>query len=228
MTETLRIDAGLVLEAGGRLQALAGDIPPPPTSFSPTGGDALSMAIAAKVAEVVEPVIAQLPVVKEDLRKYAQNVMNAANTYESVDRQIAEDILNRVEALDDAARTGGGTAGVSGSPAGGTGDAQQAGQLGSMMQMPMHLAQQAAQAPMQAAGTVGTIPQAMAQSAEQAVQQAGQPTQTEGKGEAPAPSDESPLDEQASAGDTNSERAPLNSSTPDSPRSTEEGPGTAL
>ncbi len=78
MTEDLRIDTGLVLEAGGRLQTLAGAIPPPPATFSPAGADALSTAIAGKIAEVVDPVIAQLPVTKEELTRFAQNVLNAA------------------------------------------------------------------------------------------------------------------------------------------------------
>ena len=80
VTETLRIDTSLVSEAAGRLQEMAGQIPPPPTAFSPQGADGLSVAIAGKVAEVVAPVIAQLPVTKEELTRYAQNVLNAANT----------------------------------------------------------------------------------------------------------------------------------------------------
>ncbi|KUI19817.1 hypothetical protein AU193_07580 [Mycobacterium sp. GA-1285] len=100
----------MVLEAGGRLRALADAIPEPPASFKPSGDDALSTAIAAKVAEVVDPAIAQLPVVKAELAKYAQNVINAANTYEAVDRQIAEEILKRLESLSDAAGEGPGTA----------------------------------------------------------------------------------------------------------------------
>ncbi|KUH66339.1 hypothetical protein AU184_00700 [Mycolicibacterium novocastrense] len=110
MTETLRIDTDLVLEAGGRLRAVADAIPEPPASFKPAGGDALSTAIAAKVAEVVDPAIAQLPVVKAELAKYAQNVVNAANTYDAVDRQIAEEIRKRLETLSDVAGEGPGAA----------------------------------------------------------------------------------------------------------------------
>ncbi|WP_156434492.1 type VII secretion target [Mycobacterium sp. IS-1590] len=110
MTEPLRIDTDLVLEAGGRLRALADAIPEPPASFKPAGGDALSTAIAAKVAEVVDPAIAELPVVKAELAKYAQNVVHAANTYDAVDRQIAAEIRKRLELLNDAAGEGPGTA----------------------------------------------------------------------------------------------------------------------
>ncbi|MGE2723051.1 hypothetical protein [Mycolicibacterium celeriflavum] len=124
MTETLRVDTELVLEAGGRLQALANDIPEPPASFKPRGEDALSTAIAAKVAEVVDPVIAQLPVAKAALVKYAQNVVNAANTYDATDRQIAEEILKRLESVVDAAGAGGAAVGaVSGAALGGMPDA---------------------------------------------------------------------------------------------------------
>lgn len=107
MTEVLRVDTGLVREAGERLRGIAADIPEPPTVYRPTGGDALSAAIAAKVTEVVDPALAQMPVTKEELTKYAQNVVNAANTYDAVDGQLAEEILKRLELLDAAARTGG-------------------------------------------------------------------------------------------------------------------------
>ncbi|WP_326548518.1 type VII secretion target [Mycolicibacterium sp. ND9-15] len=234
MTETLRIDTGLVREAGARLQALAGAIPPPPASHSPAGGDALSTAIAAKVAEVVDPVIAQLPVTKDELTRYAEKVVNAANTYDAVDRQIAEEILKRDEALDDAAGPGGGaTAGFAGSSSGATaspvaGEARQAGQMGSMTQIPAQMTQQATQAPMQAAGMAAAIPQAMTQGAQQAVQQVGPLAETAGKAEEPGRSGESVPQEQTAAGDTNGERAPETSSSPGSARSTEEGPGIAL
>src|SRR5690349_5572366 len=119
MTEDLRIDTGLVLEAGGRLQGIAGAIPPPPASFSPTGADALSTAISGKVAEIVDPVIAQMPLTKADLTKYAQNVAAAANQYDAVDRHIADEILKRLQEFDDAKN--GGTRGADGSPSAGGG-----------------------------------------------------------------------------------------------------------
>lgn len=193
MTETLRIDTGLVLEAGGRLQALAGAIPPPPAAFRPSGADPLSTAIAAKVAEVVDPVIAQLPVTKEDLLRYAQNVVNAAGRYDAVDRQLAEEILERLEKLDtdgdgaggagsggSVASTAGPGAGASQQAAGGT---QDAGQLGQMMQMPMQMAQQAAQIPMQLAGMAAAIPAAMMQGVSSAMQQVGQVSEMAGMDE---------------------------------------------
>ncbi|BBY81357.1 hypothetical protein H7I53_07040 [Mycolicibacterium pulveris] len=182
MTETLRIDAQLVLEAGNRLQALAAAIPPPPASFSPSGGDALSVAIAGKVAEVVDPVLAQLPVTKEELMRYAQNVLTAAGMYDAADRQLAEEILKRVGELDGAQTQAGSTSGGvgGGSGAGAAEQAGQMGQMGQMMQMPMQLAQQAAQIPMQLAGMAGAIPAAMMQGLQSAVQQVGQVSEMAG------------------------------------------------
>ncbi|MCT7659001.1 hypothetical protein [Mycobacterium deserti] len=100
MPETLRVDTGLVSEASGSLQTIAGAIPPPPTVSSPSGTDALSAAIAAKINELVDPVIAQMPISKEELKKYAEKVATAARTYDNVDRMLAEEIQRRVEDLD--------------------------------------------------------------------------------------------------------------------------------
>ena len=153
------------------MQTIAGLIREPPATFSPPGGDALSTAIAGKVAEVVDPVVAQMPITKDALTRYAQNVLNAADKYDITDRQIAEEILKRLGLFDEAAGAGGGgsgggagggaagTAGAASSAAGYAGSAgqqaagagQQAGQMGQMMQMPMQMAQQAAQIPMQLA-----------------------------------------------------------------------------
>ena len=199
MTEDLRVDTGLVRESGGKLQTIAGLIPEPPATFSPPGGDALSTAIAGKVAEVVDPVVAQMPITKDALRRYAQNVLNAADKYDITDRQIAEEILQRLGLFDDAAGAGGsgsagggaGTTGAASSAAGSAGSAgqqaasagQQAGQMGQMMQMPMQMAQQAAQIPMQLAGMAAAIPQAMMQGVQSAVQQAGQLSEMAGEDE---------------------------------------------
>jgi len=215
MSEDLRIDTGLVLESGGKLDAIAGAIPEPPAAFSPTGADALSTAIAGKVAEVVDPVLAQMPQAKEALTRYAQNVIQAAHAYDSADRQLAEEILKRVEAFDKSV-------GAPGAGSGPADAAQQAGQLGQMMQMPMQLAQQAAQIPMQVAGMAAAIPQAMMQGVQSAVQQAGQVSQmadaedldvadeSKSDGAAEKEPDEPAREErrQAAPGDAAGERAP--------------------
>lgn len=221
MTETLRIDTSLVNEAAGRLEALAGEIPPPPTAFSPQGADGLSVAIAGKVAEVVSPVLAQLPVTKEELTRYAQNVMNAANTYDTTDRQLAEEILKRLEQMDSAdgrggASPGGGgagsaaaattsAAGSAASPAAGAaGAASQGGQLGQMMGMPMQMAQQAA-------GMAASAPQGLMQGVQGAMQQVGQVSEMAGKDEQKPDGEgveSADADSQAAPGNTSGERVP--------------------
>lgn len=197
MTEDLRVDTGLVREAGGRLQEIAADLPEPPAVHRPTGPDALSAAIAAKVAEVVDPVVAQMPTAKHALTQYAQKVINAAGIYDAADRQVAEEILKRVDEFDDA--FGGASPGGAGSGAasGAAADAtfgsgaaspaaratQRNAQLGPMMQM----AQQVTQAPMQLAGLAGPVPEATQQGVGQAVQLVGQLSEIGGEGETQLP-----------------------------------------
>ena len=223
MTETLRIDTDLVLEAGGRLQALADGIPEPPTSFKPEGGDALSMAIAAKVAEVVDPVIAQLPVVKAELAEYAQNVVNAASTYDATDRQIAEDILKRLEPADGAGgAVSGGALGATHAPAVAAG--QPAGQLGAMLPT----APQAVQATTQVAEMAGVFPQTMTQGVQQAMQQGGQLSEVAGEGEAEQSAEIQGQAQVAAAGNSSVESAPEISPSAGPTDSTREEPGTAL
>lgn len=236
MTEALRVDTGLVRDAGGRLHGLAADIPDPPTVYRPTGADALSAAIAAKVTEVVDPVLAQMPVTKEALTKYALNVVNAANTYDAVDGQLAEEILKRLELLDGTARTGGdglSAGGVSGAALGaiGTppGGAMSAATPARAAQQPMQMAQQAVQAPMQIAGMAGAIPQAMTQSAQQAMPQASQLSDAvrTGKEEFTPETTSESVRDQAAPGD-GGERAPDTALAPNPMRSAEGGPEIAL
>jgi Excreted virulence factor EspC, type VII ESX diderm len=235
MTEDLRVDTGLVRQAGGRLQGIAADIPEPPTAYRPTAADALSSAIAAKVTEVVDPVLAQMPIAKEALTRYAQNVVNAANTYEAADRQLGEEIIKRVEAFDDKFGGGGADDGGAAVPGGAgaapssaatasptvggavsaataaAGAGQPSGQLGQMMQTPMQMGQQAAQAPMQAAGMAGGLVQAVQQGAQQDVQQATQfaeETTTEPHNASKASEDAEPGRDEAAAGLNGGERTP--------------------
>jgi hypothetical protein len=253
MTEDLRVDTGLVRDAGGRLQGIAADIPEPPTPYRPTATDALSSAIAAKVTEVVDPVLAQMPIAKEALTRYAQNVMNAANTYEAADRQLAEEILKRVEAFDDQFGGGGAAGGGAGAPGGagtapspaGTpspavggavspttsvpGVAQQSGQLGHMMQMPMQMGQHAAQAPMQAAGMAGGFQQGVQQAVQQATQLGGETTSESPLADKPS-EEHQPGSDEASAESTGGDRTPesLVPAPSETTEGTDDGPVIAL
>ncbi|WP_231740295.1 MULTISPECIES: type VII secretion target [unclassified Mycobacterium] len=237
MTEVLRVDTGLVREAGGRLRGIAAELPEPPAVYRPTGSDALSAAIAAKVTEVVDPVLAQMPVTKEELTKYALNVVNAANTYDAVDAQLAEEILKRLESLDDAARTGrdgGSPGGVSVAALRATGTAAGGATSGNSpvqgaAQQPMQLAQQAVQAPMQMAGMAGAIPQAMTQGMQQAMQQAGQLSEAARAGdEARTPETTSEPPQDLAAPGDDGERAPDDAVASNQMRSAEGGPEIAL
>ena len=189
MTEDLRVDTALVRQSGGKLQTIAASIPDPPATFIPAGGDPLSTAIADKVAEVVDPVIAQMPVTKDELTRYAQNVLAAADSYDAADHRIAEEILKRLGLFDEGVGAGDGVSAAGGSAgapsAGPTGTPASAGQdqMGQLMQMPMQMAQQAAQIPMQLASMAAAIPQAMMQGVQSAVQQASQLSEMSGDGE---------------------------------------------
>src|SRR5690606_638585 len=98
MTEELRVDTDLVSAAGGRIKGLAEAIPAPPEVSPPIGGDAVTAAIAERIAEVVDPDVEALPVTKEELKQFAQNVVSAAEKYDATDRQIAEELLSRIGA----------------------------------------------------------------------------------------------------------------------------------
>jgi hypothetical protein len=232
VTEDLRVDTALVRQSDGKLETIAGLIPEPPASFVPEGLDALSTAIAGRVAEVVDPVLAQMPITKEELTRFAQNVVQAADHYDASDRQIAEEILKRLGLFEESgAGSAGGnptgaagapspaSAGLAGQPATGAGQSDQMGQL---MQMPMQMAQQAAQIPMQLASMAAAIPQAMMQGVQSAVQQASQLAQGSGEDEVPGADEaaaedepeERPEDEAesppegAAPGDSGGERVP--------------------
>ncbi|MGV0686157.1 hypothetical protein [Mycolicibacterium thermoresistibile] len=107
MTEELRVDTDLVSAAGGRIKGLAEAIPAPPEVSPPVGEDALTAAISERITEVVDPVIEALPVTKEELKQFAQNVVSAADEYDAKDRQIAEEILKQIGAFDEPRLTAG-------------------------------------------------------------------------------------------------------------------------
>jgi hypothetical protein len=258
MTETLQVDTELVQQAGARLQSIAQSIPEPPTPYRPSGGDALSAAIAAKVSEIVDPVLPQMPIVKEALARYAQNVVNAAAAYAGADQSLAAQIRARLEEFDGGANhsrggpAGGGAtpscappSGPSGSavspvsaPAPAAQPAMGAEAVGQAMSVPMGLAQQAAQAPMQFGGMLGAVAQAAQQAAQQAMQQVAQMSPTAGEedekvtgeeqSDAPASEDE-PQEDQATAGDESHDQVPESlTESTPEPKHNEAGPEIAL
>jgi len=257
MTETLQVDTELVQQAGARLQSIAQSIPEPPTPYRPSGGDALSVAIATKVSEIVDPVLTQMPIVKEALARYAQNVVNAAAAYAGADQSLAAQIRARLEEFDGAAgHSRGGSAGgaapsgappssSSGSavspvsaPAPAAQPAMGAESVEQAMSVPLGLAQQAAQVPMQFGGMLGAVAQAAQQAAQQGMQQVAQLSSMAGEADekdsgeeesdAPA-SEDAPQEDQATAGDESHDQVPesLTESTHE-PKHNEAGPEIAL
>jgi hypothetical protein len=196
MAEELRVDTDLVSAAGSRIKGLAEAIPAPPEVSPPIGEDALTAAISKRIAEVVDPVIEALPVTKEELKQFAQNVVTAAEKYDATDRQIAEEILKRIGAFDELPAHGGvvadgGSSAVvgassplttagSGATVGGLtgasvgGAAGQVGGFEQMIGMPMQIAGMAAQMPMQMAGMAGQVSQQLVEGVQGAVGQVGE------------------------------------------------------
>jgi hypothetical protein len=126
VTETLRIDTDLVRDAGTRLSAIAGQIPSPPSVSPVSGKDELSTTISEQITKVVDPVLTQLPDVKNAFAAYSGNVTNAASTYQDTDEQISHDIKRKLGILgDEPSGTGGSggspTASSAGSGGGGSG-----------------------------------------------------------------------------------------------------------
>src|SRR6476660_9743720 len=157
MPGELRVDTTPLATEGQGLLSAAGDIPQPPVPFTATGAYALSTILNARTQAMEAPVIAGLPVTKAEALRTAQNIIQAAAKYEGVDQQLADQVLKALSELEGAEATGAGGSGTAGNPAtaaaaGATpaaGAAQQAGQMGQLMGMPVQMAQQAAQIPMQ-------------------------------------------------------------------------------
>jgi len=195
VTETLRIDTDLVRDAGNRLSAIAGQIPSPPAVSPVSGVDELSTTISEQITKVVDPVLTQLPEVKNAFAAYSGNVTNAAATYNSTDEQISHDIKRKLGILGDETSGAGGSGAKGGSQGQGAdsaaaepgagdpsamparhasapGGEQGMGQMGQMMQMPMQMAQQAAQVPGQMLGSLSRVPQQATQGVQQIVESA--------------------------------------------------------
>lgn len=178
MTETLRIDTDLVRDAGNRLSAIAGQIPSPPAVTPVTGADELSTTISRQITKVVDPVLTQLPEVKDAFAAYSGNVTSAASTYQTTDEQISQDIKRKLGILGDESHPSGGPPGAPASAhsvadqatpaqdASFAGGDQGMGQIGQMMQM----AQQAVQVPGQMVGSLSQLPQQVTRGVQQIVE----------------------------------------------------------
>ena len=223
----LSVDPEQLAAAGNELKYSAGQLPDPPGPFGVVGSDPLTQAIDLQIPAIEDPIATQLPAVKAQATKTAQNVISAAEAYLTTDQQLGGQISQEMQNLPAAeglsggagsaggaaASAAGGTAGAAGSAAGGSGPMSQ------MMGMPMQMASQMSQMPTQAMGAVTSAPQGVMQGAQQVGQQvqqmvgqfgeAGQASGVAGSDEpGSGPHSEPAPQEGAAAGDTRAERAP--------------------
>ena len=216
----LSVDPEQLAAAGGELKHSAGQLPVAPAPFSVVGSDPLTQAINAQIPAIEEPIATQLPAVKAQATKTAQNVISAAEAYLTTDQQLGGQISQEMQNLPAAeglsggggsaggaaTSAAGGMSGAAGSAAGG------AGSMSQMMGMPMQMAGQMSQMPMQAMGAVTSAPQGVMQGAQQVGQQVQQMVGQFGEAGSGADgsvlSAESSVQEGAAAGDSDAERAP--------------------
>src|SRR3954447_12463282 len=87
--DVLKVDAPLVEQLGGELEASAGGLPDAPPPFVVSGVDAISEAIAFRLPGIEGPIQEGLPQVKADATKTAGNIVSAAGKYQATDEQVA-------------------------------------------------------------------------------------------------------------------------------------------
>ena len=216
----LSVDPEQLAAAGNELKYSAGQLPDPPGPFGVVGSDPLTQAIDLQIPAIEDPIATQLPAVKAQATKTAQNVISAAEAYLTTDQQLGGQISQEMQNLPAAeglsggagsaggaaASAAGGTAGAAGSAAGGSGAMRQ------MMGVPMQMASQMSQMPTQAMGAVTSAPQGVMQGAQQVGQQVqqmvGQFGEAGSSNVGSGPHAEPAAQEGAAAGDTRAERAP--------------------
>jgi hypothetical protein len=208
--ETLKVDTTALSQAGDNFLTASQGIPQPPTGYTPSGSDPLSMAIAAVAPQFLAPIAAGLPVLKAQTAQFAQNIKTVAERYAATDAQSHAKLSGQMG----GGSGNGGGGGSAGSPASGVaagvggpaaGAAQGAGQLGQMLQMPVQMASQAAQIPQQVMGMAGSLPQAAMQGAQQVAEQV---SQVAGKAGGPEKPDGKPEEAQDREGKHRREESP--------------------
>ncbi len=223
----LSVDPEQLAAAGNELNYSAGQLPDPPGPFGVVGSDPLTQAIDLQIPAIEQPIATQLPAVKAQATKTAQNVISAAEAYLTTDQQLGGQISQEMQNLPAAeglsggagsaggaaASAAGGTAGAAGSAAGA------AGSMSQMMSTPMQMASQMSQMPMQAMGSVTSAPQGVMQGAQQVGQQVQQMVGQFGEAGSSdlgsGPHAEPAAQEGAAAGDPAAERAPESRDVPE-------------
>lgn len=172
--EPLFIDTDAVRAGGNEMLSGIESLTAPAVFTPPTGSDPLSVRITAELPFAEGPIVLELPAIKADGTKTANNVVDAANRYEQADQLLGRKIE---QAQIPGANGAPGAGGAGAAPNAGAAQAAQAGQMGQMgqlMGMPMQMAQQAAQLPMQAIGMAAALPQGLMQGVQAAMQQVSQ------------------------------------------------------
>ena len=208
--EPLFIDTDAVRLGGNEMLTGVEGLEMAPAFTPPTGSDPLSVRITAEVPFAEGPIVLELPIIKGDATKTANNVISAADRYEQADQMLGQ----RIE---DQAQVPGanGAPGAGGAGAAQNADATQAGQMGQLMGMPMQMAQQAAQLPMQVLGMAASLPQGVMQGLQSAMQQVSQ------QGGGMDKSGEDPLKAEHSADEA--QRAQYANEKPETEREKEQG-----
>ena len=219
----LSVDPEQLAAAGNELKYSASQLPAAPAPFGVVGSDPLTQAIDLQIPAIEDPIATQLPAVKAQATKTAQNVISAAEAYLTTDQQLGGQIsqeMQNLPAAEGLSGGGGSAGGAAASAAGGTAGAagsagSAAGGAGSMSQMmstPMQMASQMSQLPMQAMSTVTSAPQGVMQGAQQVGQQVqqvvGQFGEAGSSDVGSGPHAEPAAQEGAAAGDPAAERAP--------------------
>ena len=218
----LSVDPEQLAAAGNELKYSASQLPAAPAPFGVVGSDPLTQAIDLQIPAIEDPIATQLPAVKAQATKTAQNVISAAEAYLTTDQQLGGQISQEMQNLPAAEGLSGGggsaagaqaaSASAAGGTVGATGSAgSAAGGAGSMSQMmstPMQMASQMSQMPTQAMGAVTSAPQGVMQVGQQVQQMVGQFAEAGSSDVGSGPHAEPAAQEGAAAGDTRAERAP--------------------
>ena len=122
----LSVDPEQLAAAGNELKYSAGQLPDPPGPFGVVGSDQLTQAIDLQIPAIEDPIATQLPAVKVQATKTAQNVISAAEAYLTTDQQLGGQISQEMQNLPAAEGLSGGAGSAGGAAAsaagGGGGD----------------------------------------------------------------------------------------------------------
>ena len=109
----LSVDPEQLAAAGNELKYSASQLPAAPAPFGVVGSDPLTQAIDLQIPAIEDPIATQLPAVKAQATKTAQNVISAAEAYLTTDQQLGGQISQEMQNLPAAEGLsgGGGSAG---------------------------------------------------------------------------------------------------------------------